>query len=68
MSNLDYFDGGRLVHVPTPSASPFSLDGAPTLYDIDDRPVCRYCDHVPDCAHVCDNCWSDAMTEQEAQR
>ena len=31
--NLDYYDGGRLVHVPVPSPMP---DGAPTAEDADD--------------------------------
>lgn len=38
------------------------------LVEEDDRPVCRYCDHLPDAAHVCDNCRYDAAAELEAQR
>lgn len=32
------------------------------------QPLCRYCDHLPDCAYVCDRCQDDAYAEQAAQR
>jgi hypothetical protein len=31
-------------------------------------PLCRYCDRLPDCAHVCDRCQGDFRAEQDAQR
>jgi len=30
-------------------------------------PLCRYCDRLPDCAHVCERCL-DLQSEQAAQR
>lgn len=42
----------------------------PTCWGIEDSTPspCRYCDRLPECAHVCDRCLDDARAEQDAQR
>lgn len=49
-------------HLRSDTECPDCMD--PALPEV---PLCRYCDRLPDCAHICDRCMSEASAEQAAQ-